>query len=88
MGPKLYKKKPVVIEALQWTGDNHEAILEFCSQAEYHTELFESGTMFIRTLEGKMQASVNDYIIRGLKGEFYPCKPDIFQATYDPVINV
>ena len=74
-----YRKKPVVIEAVQWNGRNTAEILDFMS----HKNLkLEEGALIIETLEGDMKASVGDYIIRGVDGEFYPCKPLIFQKTY------
>ena len=74
---KNYKKKPVVIEALLWTGDFSE-MQEFCS-----TATMVGDVLSIPTLEGDHTASVGDYIIKGIKNEFYPCKPDIFFLTYD-----
>lgn len=77
-----YRKKPVVIEAIQWNGDNTEEILRFCdSSCTYETN---PAVLSIKTLEGVMTASRGDYIIKGVNGEFYPCKPDIFAATYEP----
>lgn len=83
---KRYTKKPVTVEAVQWTGDNRKDIWDFCTLAYFNTD-FETGDLhlMIQTLEGTMEASVGDYIIKGIKGEFYPCKPDIFLLTYDPV---
>jgi hypothetical protein len=83
-----YTKKPVEIEALQWTGDNRDKIWEFCPLSYFNTDL-ETGalSLMIQTLEGSMQASIGDYIIKAVKGEFYPCKPDIFEMTYDKVTN-
>lgn len=82
-----YRKKPVVIEAVKFTGKNHEELRAFCPciQISYdgNTEGVVDAT--IVTLEGIMEASPGDYIIRGVKGEFYPCKPDIFTETYEPV---
>ena len=69
-----YRKKPVVIEAIQWTGDNVNKIVEFIGQHNIDYGVY----LKIHTLEGTMQASVGDYIIKGVQGEFYPCKPDIF----------
>ena len=74
-----YRKKPVEIEAIQWDGDT-EPILDFCKSAE-----FRDGELYIQTLEGQMHASLNDYIIKGIQGEFYPCKPDIFEQTYEKI---
>lgn len=83
---RKYVKKPVVIEAVQWTGDNRREIFDFCTLSYFNTD-FETGNLnlMIQTLEGTMEASVGDYIIKGIKGEFYPCKPDIFALTYDEV---
>lgn len=83
---KKYIKKPVTVEAVQWTGDNRKDIWDFCTLAYFNTD-FETGDLklMIQTLEGPMEASVGDYIIKGIKGEFYPCKPDIFLLTYDHV---
>ena len=83
---KRYVKKPVVVEAVQWTGDNRREIFDFCSMSYFNTDLPTGNLhLVIQTLEGAMEASVGDYIIKGVKGEFYPCKPDIFTITYDVV---
>lgn len=74
-----FRKKPVVIDALQWTGDNLDEIQCFCEGSTS----FDNGRLTIHTLEGGMLASEGDFIIRGVKGEFYPCKADIFEATYE-----
>jgi uncharacterized protein YeeX (DUF496 family) len=83
---RRYVKKPIEIEAVQWTGDNRREIFDFCTLSYFNTD-FETGNLKlnIQTLEGNMEASVGDYIIKGIKGEFYPCKPDIFLLTYDEV---
>ena len=89
-----YRKKPVVIEAIQFidTASNLEEIKRFVgSQLKYDIidTAWEVGKgrphilMQIKTLEGDMHVSVGDYIIKGVKGEFYPCKPDIFEQTYE-----
>lgn len=76
-----FRKKPVVIEAVQYTGTNHEEIGFFAGQAVS----LERGILFVRTLENRrLEADVGDWIIKGVAGEFYPCKPDIFEATYEP----
>lgn len=80
-----FRKKPVVIEAVQWDGENNVEIWEFCPKAELILEPGKPETLQIPTLEGQTIASVDDWIIKGVKGEFYPCKPDIFEATYEPV---
>ncbi len=78
-----FRKKPVVIEAIQFTGKNDKECLEFCPIA-FDPEIANPG-LVIPTLEGSMTVSVWDWIIKGVQGEFYPCKPDIFQKTYDAV---
>ena len=77
-----YRKKPIVIEAFQWTGNNTTQLLHWMlPDIEPDAEASE---LTIKTLEGDLHASIGDWIIRGVKGEFYPCKPDIFQETYEP----
>ena len=80
---KQYRKKPVVIEAVQWDGANKSEVQTFvgkhlCEDAFRHR-------LIIPTLEGDHIASKGDYIIKGVHGECYPCKPDIFQKTYEEV---
>jgi hypothetical protein len=76
-----YKTKPCEIEAVQWTGENLTEILRFANTQNID---ITSGVLIIKTLEGDMVASTGDYIIRGLRGEYYPCKPDVFRAKYEP----
>ena len=76
-----YSKKPVIIEAIRWTGTNLDEISDFIN----HKPEQINGMLLIPSLEGTMQASIGDYIIRGVHGEFYPCKPDIFKETYEIV---
>ena len=85
--PKKYRKKPVVIEAIQWDGKNDREIMAFYGGGLCTRESFfeEEKFLEIPTLEGVLQASVGDYIIKGVQGEFYPCKPDIFEVTYEKV---
>lgn len=78
-----YRKKPVVIEAEQYTGMNGTHILGFIGGSEAEED-FMGDHILITTLEGVMRADKGDWVIKGVKGEFYPCKPDIFAATYDP----
>lgn len=78
-GPQTYRSKPKIIEAILWNRANPEAIVAFCGSACY----FEGPELFITTLEGNHHASPGDYIIKGIKGEFYPCKPDIFEKSYE-----
>lgn len=87
-----YRKKPVVVEAVQWTGINLEEIKSFVGENLEYSIMDGSWkvgmgkpavSMKINTLEGVMEASVGDYIIKGVNREFYPCKPDIFEKTYE-----
>lgn len=89
-----YRKKPVVIEAIKWTGDNLIELIKFmnCVIQEvdekreymlYEGAILVKDVLYIKTLEGEHIASVGDWIIKGIKGEFYPCKPDVFEMTYD-----
>lgn len=80
-----YRKKPVVIEAIQWTGDNYEEVCKFVGTFLYKATGYNDVGLMIQTLDGTMFASQGDYIIRGVKGECYPCKPDIFKETYEGV---
>jgi hypothetical protein len=75
-----FRKKPVVIEARQYTrnGMEAEAVAKWCDGTQVDEGLL------IDTAEGTMLADYGDWVICGVKGEFYPCKPDIFEATYDP----
>jgi len=81
-----FKKKPVEIEAEIWTGDNTTDILKHCDRC-YSYKKGEKTILVINTLEGTMTASMGDYIIKGVQGEFYACKPDIFRLTYDEVTD-
>ena len=80
---KKYRKLPVVIEAVQWTGENWRELGDFIECI--HALLPDKGEIDISTLEGIITASKGDYIIKGISGEFYPCKPDIFAKTYEAV---
>ena len=94
---KKYIKKPVEIEAIQLKEDNIIEVFDFLDEANYKETksaeelenfsqmILKQGYIEIETLEGYVKASFGDYIIKGVKGEFYPCKPDIFQATYEEV---
>jgi len=81
-----YRKKPVVIEAEQFTDKNKDRAFNFvrctCSPTQ---DAAGNPTLTIQTLEGDMVASIGDWIIKGVQGEFYPCKPDIFEQTYETV---
>ena len=80
-----YRKKPVIIEAIQFNGWNFGEINDWMFNTKGIYPSFFEKTMTIKTLEGDMVASIGDYIIKGVKGEFYPCKPDIFKQTYEPL---
>lgn len=90
-----YVKKPIEIEAVQWDGTLKTSlnILHWMHKCKPSTKPEEdwagydsiNNVIFIDTLEGRMTASKGDYIIKGIQDEFYPCKPDIFEATYDAV---
>lgn len=87
-----YRKKPVVISAVKWDGKLttvEPLLLLPCAPEAAHTrEVYQElggDELFIPTLEGTHRANVGDYILCGVKGELYPCKGDIFEATYDPV---
>jgi len=81
-----YRKRPVVIEAFQYDGENCRSAAEFVGETHEDDDLCcDSHVYRIETLEGIMSANPGDWIIKGVKGEFYPCKPDIFEATYEAV---
>ena len=79
---KRYVKKTIVVEAVQYNGNNVQEILNFCCGTVVVGMLSE---ITIKTLEGPLHVSEGDFIIKGVEGEFYPCKPDIFEKTYDVV---
>lgn len=90
--PKQYRKKPVVVEVMHFSTNNEvgsptmDAIVNWINQGKNPTQrhAWHNGTdIFIETLEGQMTAQCYDYIIKGVQGEFYPCKPDIFEQTYE-----
>lgn len=88
-----YRKKPVVIEAVQFNGEMTPELKNFLDNANYTIDLTSVGltstksipTLKINTLEGVMDSIPGDFIIKGVKGEYYPCKPDIFKQTYEKV---
>lgn len=75
-----FRKKPVVIDAMQWHGPADDD--ELCAFAGHWASI--GAEVYITTREGAMRVSPGDWVIRGVAGEFYPCKPDIFAATYEP----
>lgn len=79
-----YRKMPIVIEAIQWTGQNIAEVNAFMSPVAA-IYVGTDNLIAIETLEGRMIANKGDWIIRGVKGELYPCKPEIFALTYEPV---
>lgn len=79
MSVKRYIKKPIPVQAMQYNGDNWREIEEWADAVHWRS----STSMAIKTLEGTMIANVGDWIIRGVAGEFYPCKNEIFRATYE-----
>jgi len=85
--PQQFRKKPVVISAFQFTGDNGVDIIEWAEDVSDNAmRMGETDqTLLISTLEGTMEVSKGDYVILGVKSELYPCKPDIFEATYEVV---
>lgn len=81
-----FRKKPVVIDAIQYTGDNVTECLNFIKRTNQSLPTYiDTSTFIIKTLEGAMTVCKGDWIIRGVQGEFYPCKPDIFDQTYELV---
>lgn len=84
---KQYRKKPVVVDAMQWTGSGKcwLKMVEFIGRNLIDRPSYD--ILKISTLEGDLFASKNDFIIKGIHGEFYPCKPNIFEKTYELVGN-
>lgn len=89
-----YRKKPIIIEAIKWRSNNLKDAMEFLNcdfkyepNTSYATKQFtyddKDKSLYINTLEGVMKVSIGDYIIKGINGEYYPCKPDIFEKTYE-----
>jgi hypothetical protein len=93
MTPTRYRKKPVVIEAMRLDEHNTKDVCDWVAGGQYRdpenqrgeksVSYYAGGEVAIETLEGTMVADIGDFVIRGVKGEFYPCKPDIFEATYE-----
>jgi len=91
------RKKPILVDYIQWTGDNLFDVITFTDKKpelnhmvamdgwETYQNLVKDEGLKIYTLEGVMNASIGDFIMRGVQGELYPCKPDIWEATYDKV---
>jgi hypothetical protein len=88
---KIYRKKPVKIKAIQWNGSNTNDIYIFSNGKVNKHIAYEGNTpietnyLDVHTLEGVMVASIGYFIIEGVQGEFYPCRPDIFKKTYETI---
>ena len=80
-----YIKKPVIVDVILWDGGNKGEVERFMGQKIDHAYTSTNDILMIPTLEGYMSAYKGDWIIKGVKGEFYPCKPDIFNMTYEKV---
>ena len=78
---RYYKKKPVTVAAVKWNGINLQEIREFTN----NEAMIKNDVLIIPTLEGTMAAEIGSYIIRGIKGEYYPCRGDIFEDTYEEI---
>lgn len=96
MNPSRFRKKPVEIEAFGYDGTNSSEVVAWADTERVFTvpdgpdrdlRRPDSALLVIQTLEGMLTATVGDWIIRGVAGEFYPCKPDIFDATYEAVTD-
>lgn len=83
-GPRRYRKKPVVIEAIVYDGTNIEALWEFATAEHIYGPTPEDPNAYVLTMEGKHTIPVGNYVIRGVAGEYYSCDPVIFAATYEP----
>ncbi len=83
--PRTFRKKAVEIQAMRLTRENGPAVWEWSDSKPYYEPDGSISGLSIYTLEGRMKADFGDWVIRGVRGEFYPCKPDIFEATYDAV---
>lgn len=87
--PQRYRKRPVEIEAMRFTGSNEDEILNWAHEQPDPPSMWAQKTIdgkteiIIRTLEGQVAARAGDWVIRGIVGEFYPCRDDVFQATYE-----
>jgi len=80
-----FRKKPVVVDAIQYLGDINFNFIRLFIGSDYPLHRIGNQKLFMDTLEGGHEASPGDWIIKGIRGEFYPCKPDIFKQTYEPV---
>ena len=88
---KKYRKKPIVVEAIKWDGREETFKIIFDNmpiETRNWLRTTKSNELIIPTLEGEMKANIGDWVVFGIKGEVYPCKPDIFEATYEEVNDV
>lgn len=83
MGALTFTKKPVTVEAMRWDGENEHEIAEWAGWEEVQIKTSNPPFLVVRTFEGTTLASVGDWIIKGTKGEFYPCKPDVMADVYE-----
>ena len=83
-----FRKKPITVEAIQWRGYNLDKVRLFMNHKGETRRNMVNDFLVIATLEGNVEARKGDWIIKGIKGEFYPCKPDIFRETYDQVFEI
>ena len=83
--PNRYRKIPIIVEAIQWNGNNFNEIYDFSSDSSSSVYYDNSDDLCIVTLEGTMKASIDDWIIKGVNNELYPCKPSVFEKTYHSI---
>ena len=86
--PAFYRKRPTVVRALQWNGDNTAAVITFTQGGAFHVPFYMNdgpGTMLIQAFDGPTITHVGDYIIKKKNGEFSVCRPEIFEASYEKV---
>lgn len=85
---RRYRKRPVEVEAMRYTMESRDAVIAWSGAQGTGIDddgcEYELASLRIETMEGTMRADLGDWVIRGVAGEFYPCKPDIFEATYEP----
>lgn len=84
---KNYKKRPIIIQAVKWEGNNFDEVqeLDYNPSNRVRQSNVEEGKLLIVTLEGIMTATLGDWVVRGVEGELYPCKPSVFDSTYEDV---
>jgi hypothetical protein len=82
-----FRKKPVIIEAMQLTDSTLDEIFNWINTKDNIATLYDMSSIKISTLEGSMYARIGDWVIKGVNGEFYPCKPDIFEKTYESITD-